>query len=378
MRAPASQIRRIAGERGLEEILPAWRTMAESALVPAGGALPGWIVPQLRADSGGKHAITAISGETGLIGVFPLVSQPLRWLLPLPVLVSWTTPLSFSGLPLLAKHAARQALETMVSGTDAAAIVFQSVPADGPFWDALIAAAAEAGAKVHVCKSWQRAALRPAGSYGQWFENNFERKRRKEYRRLRARLGEAGGLASLAYQAPSDPQPWIDELTALEARGWKGRRGTALASDPAVAACLSEALHAYAKDGALRFWKLALAGKAIAMMFAIVHGRQAWLGKIAYDEDFARFSPGALLILDATEGLMAEPDLSLIDSCAIPGHPLIDHMWRDRVKMADVLVSSAGTSETAFKAMVLAETARCRVRETARDAWYAMKGVRRS
>ena len=40
----------------------------------------------------------------------------------------------------------------------------------------------------------------PGGDHAAWFETNFERKRRKEYRRWRSRLGEMGKLESLSWK----------------------------------------------------------------------------------------------------------------------------------------------------------------------------------
>jgi CelD/BcsL family acetyltransferase involved in cellulose biosynthesis len=95
-----------------------------------------------------------------------------------------------------------------------------------------------------------------------------------------------------------------------------------------VESAFIEACKLLGAAGKLRFWKLSLNGKPIAIMHAIVDGNQAWLHKIAYDEAYAKFSPGVLLVLHATEKLFAEIGLVLVDSCAIPGHPMIENIWR--------------------------------------------------
>lgn len=375
---PGGGLHPIAEAARAEGLAPQWRALASAPLAPSGAGLSSWIIPQLR-HLGAQGLLALPVFENGaMTGLFALCRQTRRWGLGWPVLATWSTPLTFSGLPLLADQGGQGAFAQLLHGMDAAALLLQSVPADGPFWDCLSKAAAETGAHVHVCETWERAALMPAGSYADWFDGNFERKRRKEYRRLRARLAEAGRLESLAWEPSCELQSWIDGLISLEARGWKGRRGTALASQPAATACLSEALHGLARDGCLRFWRLVLDGRAIASLFAVVHAPQAWLGKIAYDETYAKFSPGVLLILDATESLMNDPSIRLADSCAIPGHPLIDNMWRDRLRMADVMISAPGTSVARVKAMVGAETLRRRARAAAKHAWHAIAGGRRS
>jgi len=105
-----------------------------------------------------------------------------------------------------------------------------------------------------------------------------------------------------------------------------------------------------------------LGGEPIAMMFAIVSGAKAFLGKIAYDESFAKYSPGVLLTLDATEGFFAEGAINLVDSCAAPDDPMIGHLWRDRIEMCDLLLGPPGVSRLGFAQMVAAEEMRGRVR----------------
>lgn len=51
--------------------------------------------------------------------------------------------------------------------------------------------------------------------------------------------------------------------------------------------------------------------------------------KTAFDEDYARFSPGVLL-QQANLDLLDDPAIAWVDSCAAPGHPMIDSVWRER------------------------------------------------
>jgi hypothetical protein len=174
-----------------------------------------------------------------------------------------------------------------------------------------------------------------------------------------------GKLDTVSWAPGEATDPWADEFLALEAMGWKGKRGTALAADPAAATALREVLRNLGAERALRFWKLTLEGRTAAMLFATVMGGEAWLGKIAHDEALAKFSPGVLMLLQATEALMADAQVKRADSCASPGHPMIDHIWRDRLQMADVLL--APPRWRPFGALLAAERARGKLRGAARD-----------
>jgi CelD/BcsL family acetyltransferase involved in cellulose biosynthesis len=278
--------------------------------------------------------------------------------------------LVFSGTPLIDQEEAPAVLRAFLAALGGRAILLDAIPAAGPFWDMLTHAVAEARGSVEILARRERAALAPRGSFEDWFAGNFERKRRKEYRRLKARLSEEGTLESVGWTPGEPVDAWVDDLIALEARGWKGRRGTALAADAAMATAYREALHLLAAEGSLRFWKIAFNGAPIAMMSGLVKGTQGWLGKIAYDESFARYSPGVQLILTATETLIDRERLALVDSCAIPGHPMIDNIWRDRIGLCDVMIKGPHLSEAAFRLALATERGRRGARATAKALYY--------
>jgi hypothetical protein len=66
--------------------------------------------------------------------------------------------------------------------------------------------------------------------------------------------------------------------------------------------------------------------------------------KTAFDEDYARFSPGVLL-QQANLDLLDDAGIAWVDSCAAPGHPMIDSVWRERRSLAWVNVALSGTAD---------------------------------
>ena len=74
--------------------------------------------------------------------------------------------------------------------------------------------------------------------------------------------------------------------------------------------------------------------------------------KIAYDEAFARFSPGVLLELEHIRRLHEPGAPAWMDSGAAPNHPMIDHLWRDR-RSIEALVVPAGRSLGSLAVAVL-------------------------
>lgn len=223
-------------------------------------------------------------------------------------------------------------------------LVLRSVPVDHPVTQALLKAAAH----VRVLKTWQRAALDVSGGFETWMAENFDHKRRKELKRLKARLSEQGKLELLELKAGEDLTPHMTAFLAVESSGWKGKRGTAINSDAEAAKGLSAGLAAMHAKGKLRFWTMTLDGRPLASLFALVDGGEAVLGKIGYDEAFGKFSPGVLLIIEATQALFAEEGIRLADANAIPGHPMIDRIWRDRIACMDVVLAGPAVSGLTF------------------------------
>ncbi|MCB1378273.1 MAG: GNAT family N-acetyltransferase [Alphaproteobacteria bacterium] len=352
---------------GIGDAAGEWQALAGRALVPSGFNRPEIIGPALKHVAGARLAL--VRDDQGLRLALPLCRRSY----PLPIQCNWSSPVNFFGLPHLDADMAEPAMTALLRMIEVP-LILHSVPLAGPFWDMLTASAGHFA----VLDQWERAGLEITGTFEDWFEANFERKRRKEFRRLQARLAEQGTLAMKCLAPGADPAPWVEEFLRLESSGWKGRKGTAIAADPAAAEALRESSAALAASGLLRFWALELDGATIATLYAVVDGDRAWLGKITHDESLARYSPGALVVLYATERLFAEPGLAWVDSCAIPHHPMIDHIWRGRIPVADVIVAANAAGAMRFHATVMAERLRRGLRSAARNAILKITGRHRA
>ena len=74
---------------------------------------------------------------------------------------------------------------------------------------------------------------------------------------------------------------------------------------------------------------LDLDSRPLAMLVNFLCPPGGFSFKTAFDEDYARFSPGVLL-QQANLDLLDNPQIDWVDSCAAPGHPMIDSVWRER------------------------------------------------
>jgi hypothetical protein len=107
---------------------------------------------------------------------------------------------------------------------------------------------------------------------------------------------------------------------------------------------MEAALAALAAQGGVRIDRLMQSNHPLASTITLRSGQCAWFWKIAYDEEFARYSPGVQISLDLTEALLAEPEVARADSCATADHPMIDHLWRERLALNDLLIAPSAAA----------------------------------
>ena len=128
-------------------------------------------------------------------------------------------------------------------------------------------------------------------------EPPLEAGRRSDLRRAHRNAEKIGPVrCQIVSPTPTELDPLLDEALRVEAAGWKGRRGTALATDPAQSAFYRRYAAAACRAGILRLCFLHVGDRIAAMQFAVESEERFWLLKVGYDEAFARCSPGMLLL----------------------------------------------------------------------------------
>ncbi|MCC7138497.1 MAG: GNAT family N-acetyltransferase [Planctomycetes bacterium] len=121
--------------------------------------------------------------------------------------------------------------------------------------------------------------------------DNFRRNVRKAGNRLAREAGVAFRFLEGAQATPDG----LAAFLGVEASGWKGRAGTAIAADPRLVAFYRALAEGFHREGRLEWHRLEIGGEVAAVHFAVRWGRSLVLAKIAYDERFARLGPGNLL-----------------------------------------------------------------------------------
>lgn len=120
---------------------------------------------------------------------------------------------------------------------------------------------------------------------------------RKQQKQMNGRLRRAGREVSIVRERPSASA--IDEVmrafAVVEAAGWKGKAGSALAHHPDHLRFYTAYLSAAARRGRAVVSRLHVGAEIAAMELAVQAYNRLWALKIGYDERFATLGPGLLL-----------------------------------------------------------------------------------
>jgi CelD/BcsL family acetyltransferase involved in cellulose biosynthesis len=319
-------------------LLGEWRALSQRAAEPNPWFEPHIVVPlaEIRKDV----VLLAVKGAGRLRACLPLVpARQTRFRIPLPM---WLTPHPL-GTPLVEPDEAEDALRcalAYVSGARGPRVVkVQEVPPDGPVTMALTRAAAT---------GWRCTAVSPRGSWpilrrrlrDTYLEESLSRKQRLNLGRMRRRLEEKLG-GELTLTDRSEEAAAVERFLELEASGWKGRLGTALACLDGWSDYFRKVCRGFASEGRLRILCLESGATTVAMKVMTCAGEGLFEFRVAYDERFARQSPGVLLEVEAVRRFHHGPHAWVISHTNHSTTPLV-RVWPDRCEMTSILLESPG------------------------------------
>lgn len=372
---PVAAVARAHGARGpaLSLVARAWRTCEGAERTTAWDALAQWasepnpffeswfLLPALRAfDPDGRVLLLTLEADGQLVGLMPVRRELRYYGHPLPHLRNWAHANCFLGAPLVARGFERMFWRRLLRWSDdtvgsALFLHLVHMPLAGPLHDALVAELADHPRPAATVLREERALLASDLASAAYLDAALSTKKRKELRRQHRRLAELGALSTQRLASGEELADWTADFIRLEASGWKGRGNSALASDRRTQALFTTALEGAARRGRLDRLALRLDGRPIAMLASFVAPPGAFSFKTAFDEDFARYSPGVLL---QQENLAVLDDARVhwTDSCAAENHPMIDHLWRERRAIGRHSIGIGGPlRRRAFAALVRRE-----------------------
>jgi CelD/BcsL family acetyltransferase involved in cellulose biosynthesis len=365
-----------------------WRVLAERAIEPNGYYLPDWELAVNAFASGrtGASALCAWSetplvpdGAARLIGLLPVISMWRAYKIPLPALAS-ASPYGTLCTPLLDRDNAVEAVNHMMAqarNAGAHALILRDVSMNGAAMKAITEVLRHNGLRPLVLHCHARACLDARRDADELLRDALGGKKLKELRRQRNRLAEHGAISFDVARTPEAVTAAIETFMALEASGWKARRGTALKQDEGDAGFIRRATTGLAASGQCEIVTLSAGETPVAAAIVLRHQDRAFYFKLGVDERFAKFSPGVQLTLELTKHLCASAVIATADSTASADHPMINPIWRGRLKIGDVLIPLR-PRDPVVSIIHAALTARQTFRELARRAVHLIRDRRKS
>ncbi len=357
-----------------------WRALGDNAAEPNGYYLPEWESAVNAFASGRTDVDVLVATEANtqrMVGLMPVISAWRAYKLPLPVLVN-ADPYSTLATPLIDRECADDAVaQLMQNARDAGAhaLILRDTPIEGAALAAFTRALDRDGLKPRTLKSHVRASLDATRDAEDLLRDALGPKKLKELRRQRNRLAEHGDVIFSIATHPAEIERALETFLDLEASGWKAKRGTALKQDTGDAAFIRRAVTAMAASGNCEVITLHAGDTPVASSVVLRHQDRAFYYKLGVDERFAKLSPGVQLTLELTRHLCADPTISMADSTAAPGHPMIDPIWRGRLAIGDVLIPLY-RRDPLIPAIRLALAARNFIREPARRIVQFIRHIR--
>ncbi|MCA0422776.1 MAG: GNAT family N-acetyltransferase [Proteobacteria bacterium] len=363
--------------RDIPGLEPSLRTLERRALVPNVFYSADFLVAASQHFRNGAPTVIAAweripnSSAMRLVGLLPVARPGLG--LPGAVQRGWAHPFLVLGNPLLDRDCAEAAWDAILTALadlnpDVSGLLLKDVDLSGALGQILSSVAADRSAPIMPLSTAARAMTSGAPMRSETGGRNG-----KELRRQRRRLSELGTLRFSVSERADDLRRAAETFLALEAAGWKGAAGSALIRNPDSANFTRALLRSGARQDGNRIAELTLDGKTIASVIILVSGSRGALWKIAYDESFAKFSPGALLIEDVTRWMRNAPQLMMLDSCATEGHGLIESLWDERLVLTDLMIGLRRQETTGFAACVARERLRRSLRQHMRSAWHWLR-----
>jgi GNAT acetyltransferase-like protein len=361
-----------------------WRALAERAVEPNGYYLPAWELA-VNASARGRTKVSALTAwrdasplqdePARLIGLMPVVSMWRACKIPLPALVS-ASPYGTLCTPLLDRSLAEDAAGRLMKAAIAAgahALILRDVSLNGAAMKAFTKVLRREGLRPIVLHSHLRACLDARRDADDVLRDALSAKKLKELRRQRNRLAEHGAVRFEVARGVEEVGRAIEVFLALEASGWKAKRGTALKQDEGDAGFIRVATRGLAETGQCEIVTMHAGETPVAAAIVLRHQDRAFYFKLGIDEVFAKFSPGVQLTLDLTRHLCADAVLATADSTASANHPMINPIWRGRLKIGDVVIPLRAR-DPVVSLIHGAMTARHRLRELARRAVRRLRG----
>lgn len=290
-------------------------------------------IPALGAGHELRFVLIRRAGEPSeLTGFFPVELYPHYRHLPVRAMSMWQhkhcalcTPLVRAGF---AQETLRLFVEWLASCPEGHSLMdFPRTAGEGEFHSLLMQCLERQARSLFVRERYSRPVLCIDGDFETYFNGSLSPHHRHEAGRMWRRLAQQGAIEFVIGRHGESKTVTMDTFLELEASGWKGRVGTAINCAPAERGYfLDLARSAEAREHML-MPALLVDGRPAAGMLLLRAGAVCFALKSAYDETFAKYSPGRLFTIELARALFGVEGLRCADSCTHSSHPMLEEWW---------------------------------------------------
>ena len=267
------------------------------------------------------------------------------------IIRAWANPFGPLGTPLLDAEDAAETLDNLLDALSQKqlrlpdVLVLPDLRLNGRFAQLMRAVAVARNLPVSITNTFQRPFLQSTEDPELYLRRAISSHHLREMRRQWRHLERLGTVTYDVARQPDDIRRRTEEFLALEGKGWKGRKRSALINDRFRTAFAREAIGNLSDIDAVRIHTVNLNGRAIASLVVFVMAGEAYTWKTAYDENFAAYSPGKLLMMKLTEWHLDDLNIQRSDSCAVPDHPIMSRFWTEREEMGSLVIGLRENSD---------------------------------
>jgi len=301
---PASAPLVAAAHRGGVEVIERWadqwRDLCNQAAADQPFYRPEWIAAHIRAFTPqAKIVLLTVTCEAKLLFVLPLL-QEWAFFSGVPVRKLRAPVNSHSCRFDAVRHSSSQgdaavaaAWNYLQSSRDWDLLEIQDVP-EGATVSALALAASGKGSPAvqvpNLTNPYVPVPSDPAGLK----KLPINARLRGKLRSIRREVDSQGGLKFLRVE--KSDQSLLDRFYELEAAGWKGREGSAIACHPNIRQFYDEISKSAERYGYLCMYTLEFNGQLLAAHFGLMHRGRYFSPKVAYNENLPQYAGGHLIV----------------------------------------------------------------------------------
>ncbi len=260
-----------------------------------------------------------------------------------PIMRVWANHFAPLGTPLIDAEGAAESIDNVLEAlahahSNPQVLVIPDVKLNRPAAQLIRAIAMSRNLPLAVTDERERPMLESLLDGEAYMSESLSSKHNHEMRRQWRKLSEKGEVTYNVARQPRDVVKRMEEFLLLESSGWKGKEKTALTIDRLRSAFAREAVYNLAQADKVRIHTIDLDGQAIASLIVFLSAGEAYTWKTAYNEAHADCSPGKILMSKVTEWHLDDANIVRTDSLAVPDHPVMSRLWRERDAMATLII----------------------------------------